>query len=229
MPIVRYSSPDFCSSLSTAPPKKDLIHQRSTASWYRLGSPKTKVKPCTGCACIKSGKQCDASSCRCKAGGACRNPLKKLDLVALFGQDPVAVHPCFTTWIKGQDKATLARTNVQSLFDVLFEEDNYFFFFDNWHHCLTEPYLEWRAKWDGLSASERDGGAGLALKQEMLRWGLTVRDRQSAYFSFCREEGWVRTEFEWHCLVCGECMEANHYTLGGCSCIHFPAPRIVKY
>lgn len=230
MPTVRFTSPGLFSSVQTTDTQKELIHQRSVASWYYgHGSSKTKTKPCIGCACIKSGKQCDASSCRCKGGAACKNPLKNLDLVALFGQDSVAVHPCFTTWVSRQDKATLDRTNVHSLFDVLFEEDTYNFTLDDIYPYVNEPYLEWRAKWDRLCASERDGGAGLVLKQELLRWGLTARDHQSAYFSFCREDGWVQSELEWHCRICGECMEATHYTLGGCSCIHFPAPGTIMY
>lgn len=223
------------SAIQAADTKKGLIHRRSDIRCYGHDPAKNKTKPCTGCACIKSGKQCNASSCRCKGGKSCKNPLKSLDLVALFGQGPVAVHPCFTTWVAGQSKATLERTNVQSLFDVLFEkelldeEDNYFVFLDSWPDRFTEPYLEWRAKWARLRPSERDGGAGLALKQELLRWGLTARDRQSIFFSFCREEGWSWTEDEWHCLTCGECMEATHYTLGGNSCRHFPAPPIIRY
>lgn len=228
MPTVRFSSPGSISSMEARETQKELIHRRSAASEYYFSS-RPKTKPCIGCACIKSGKQCDASSCRCKGGKTCKNPLKNLDLVALFGQDPVAVHPCFTTWVSRQNKATLERTNVHSLFNVLFEEDNYFFWLDSFHPYANEPYLEWRAKWDRLCASERDGAAGLALKQELLRWGLTVRDLQSIYFSFCREDGWVWTESEWHCRVCGECMEASHYTVGGNSCIHFPAPRIIMY
>lgn len=211
--------------MQTANIQKEPIHRRSDLRYsYGRSSTKTKTKACVGCACSRAGKQCNASSCRCKGGAACKNPLKDLDLVAIFGQGPVALHPCFMTWIVRQTKANLERFNVQSLFDVLFEDT---WMLDSQHSRLNEPYLEWKTKWNSLRASEASGGAGLVLKQELLRWGLTARNLQSIYFSFCREDGWVQTEDEWHCRICGECMEATHYTQGGLSCFHFPAPEIV--
>lgn len=211
--------------MQTADIQKEPIHRRSDLRHYGPSSfKKPKTKACVGCACSKSGKQCDASSCRCQGGKACKNPLKDLDLVAIFGQGPVALHPCFMTWIVRQSNAELERVNTQSLFDVLFEDT---WMFDSQHHRLNEPYLEWKTKWNRLRASEANGDPGLVLKQELLRWGLTARDPQSLYFSFCREEGWVQTEYEWHCRICGDCMEATHYLQGGLSCEHFPAPLVV--
>ncbi|KKY35710.1 hypothetical protein UCDDA912_g04318 [Diaporthe ampelina] len=167
---------------------KEPIHLPPAASVpCGRGSTNTKTKGCIGCDCSKWGKQCNASGCGCQGGAACRNPFRKLDLSALFGQEPVALHPCFTTWVAKQTKAKLERTNTQSLFDLVLESA---FMLDEYQDNVTEPYLEWRTRWDTLTAAERDSGAaGLALKQELLRWGLTSRNLQSIYFSFCRKDG----------------------------------------
>jgi hypothetical protein len=82
---------------------------------------------------------------------------------------------------------------------------------------MTEPYLEWRTKWDGLTALERDDGAGHILKQELLRWGLTSRDCQSVYYSFCRKNGWVETDHEWHCRSCGGCRDWKEWHCVNCN------------
>lgn len=103
---------------------------------------------------------------------------------------------------------------MQSLFDLIFET---IFMLDEYHDNMTEPYLEWRTKWDRLCASERDGGAGLVLKQELLRWGLTSRNLQSTYYSFCRKTGWVETDHEWHCTECGACREWREWHCGNCN------------
>lgn len=182
---------------------------------YGRGSTNTETKGCIDCDCSKLGKQCNASSCGCQGGSACHNPFRNLNLSALFGQDPVALHPCFMTWVARQTKAKLERTNTQSLFDLVYENA---FMLEEYHDNVTEPYLEWRTKWDSLPAPERDSSAaGLVLKQELLRWGLTSRNLQSVYFSFCRRDGWVETDHEWHCRVCNECMEWREWHCGNCN------------
>ncbi|KAH8776328.1 hypothetical protein F5883DRAFT_711172 [Diaporthe sp. PMI_573] len=160
---------------------------------YGRGLTNTKTEGCAGCACSRFGKQCNPSTCSCQGGAVCRNPLKKLDLGAIFGQDVVVLHPCFMTWLAKQPKAKLERTSTQSLFEVVLEA---IVMLDEYHHNMTEPYLEWRTKWDGLTALERDDGAGHILKQELLRWGLTSRDCQSVYYSFCRKTGDGSEDFE---------------------------------
>lgn len=203
--------------MQTADIRKEPIHLSPVASlpYYGRGSANTKTKGCSDCACSRSGKKCDTFGCGCHGGAACRNPLKKLDLNALFGQEPVALHPCFMTWIAKQSKAKLERTNTQSLFDLVFENA---FMLEEYHDDVTEPYLEWRTRWDRLTVVERDGGpAGLALKQELLRWGLTSRNLQPIYYSFCRRLGWVETDHEWHCRACSECMEWREWHCENCN------------
>ncbi|POS75278.1 hypothetical protein DHEL01_v206335 [Diaporthe helianthi] len=176
-----------------------------------------KIEACTGCSCSRSGKQCNASTCSCQGGDACHNPLKKLDLAALFGQDAHAVelHPCFMTWITKQPKAKLERaTSTRSLFDMVLDA---IVMLDEYKSNATEPYAEWRTKWDGLTVSERDSSdAGLALKQELLRWGLTLRQSQSVYFSFCRRNGWMETDHDWHCDRCGGCRQWREWHCLNC-------------
>lgn len=194
--------------------KEPLLPAFSVGKSYARGSSNTKTKGCIDCACSKYGRQCSASKCGCKAGTSCKNPLKNLDLVALFGENPTDLHPCFITWVARQTKAKLERTNAQSLFDLVFETP---LMLEEYHRNMSEPYLEWRAKWDRLCASERDGEAGLALKQELLRWGLTSRSLQSVYYSFCRREGWVETDHEWHCPIDGACMQWREWHCPNCN------------
>lgn len=208
-------SPFWASWMQYADIQKKTTHEPRAASIsYKRGSTNTRIKACIDCTCSRSGKQCNASSCGCQGGPACKNPLRKLDLSALFGQVPVALHPCFMTWVAKQGKTELERTNMQSLFALIFET---IFMLDEYHDNMTEPYLEWRTKWDRLCALERDGGAGLVLKQELLRWGLTSRNLQSTYYSFCRKVGWVETDHEWHCTECGACREWREWHCGNCN------------
>lgn len=179
------------------------------------GLSNSKVEGCTGCSCSSFGKLCNDSTCSCQGGADCHNPLKKLDFLALFGQDAVVLHPCFTTWIMKQSKAKLEQTSTQSLFDIVFEA---IIMLNEYQSNATEPYLEWRTKWDSLTVSERDSSdAGLALKQELLRWGLTSRDGQSVYYSFCRINGWVETDHEWHCHDCGSCRDWKQWHCRNCN------------
>ncbi|KAG8170299.1 hypothetical protein KVR01_001044 [Diaporthe batatas] len=179
------------------------------------GLTKSKTEGCPGCSCSRVGRQCNTSNCRCEAGPTCHNPLNKLDLAAIFGKDGFDLHPCFTTWITEQSNAGLEWTSTRFLFDIVFEA---IIMLDEYKSNATEPYLEWRAKWDSLTASEQDSSdAGLALKQELLRWGLTCRDSQSVYFSFCRKNGWVETDHEWHCDRCGGCRQWKEWHCLNCN------------
>lgn len=104
---------------------------------------------------------------------------------------------------------------MRSLFDIVFEA---IVMLDEYKSNATEPYLEWRKKWDSLTVSERDSSdAGLALKQELLRWGLTSRKVQSVYYSFCRINGWVETDHEWHCRHCGGCRQWKEWHCLNCN------------
>lgn len=186
------------------------------------GLTNTKFEGCTGCSCSRLGKQCSPSTCNCQGGAACHNPLKQLDLAALVGQDAVDLHPCFTTWIKRQPEAKLEFTSTRSLFDIVFEA---IIMLDEYKSNASEPYLEWRTKWDGLTVSERDtSDAGHALKQELLRWGLTSRDSQSVYYSFCRRS-WVETDHEWHCDDCGGCRQWKEWHCLNCNQCSFGLTR----
>lgn len=142
---------------------------------------------------------------------SCRNSLNNLDLCALFGQDPVSLHPCFTTWAVSQNIAKLER---QPLFDLILEKA---FLMEEFHDYVSEPYLEWRAKWDRVPVSERDSGTGLFLKQELLRLGLTSREGQLVFYSFCRRDGWQETEHSWHCRICSDCMEWREWHCERCN------------
>ncbi|KAI3395030.1 hypothetical protein diail_1853 [Diaporthe ilicicola] len=156
------------------------------------------------CACSASSHRCSASSCGCQGGAACHNPLQKLDLGALFGRDRVTLHPCFVSWVVKEDKhgrMDSERTSTQSLFDLVFGTA---YLLEEFDDDVMDAYYEWSWKWDRLPASERDGGRGLELKQELLRWGLTTsREGELVFFSFCHSDGWRESDKDWHCETCG--------------------------
>lgn len=217
-PTVKSTKFIFISLRQAANIQKQPVHVPpiGSISYGRgLTSTRAKTEGCVGCACSRLGRQCKAASCGCQGGAACHNPLKKLDFGALFGQDAVVLHPCFMTWIAKQPKAKLERTSMQSLFNLIFKTISMLKEYDD---NVNEPYFEWKAKWDRLTLSERDSDAGLVLKQELLRWGLTSRNCQSVYYSFCRKfVGWVETDHEWHCRICGECMEWREWHCTNCN------------
>ncbi|KAJ0109805.1 hypothetical protein J7T55_004355 [Diaporthe amygdali] len=104
----------------------------------------------------------------------------------------------------------IAKLERQPLFDLILEKA---FLMEEFHDYVSVPYIEWRAKWDRVPVSERDSGAGLFLKQELLRLGLTSREGQLVFYSFCRRDGWQETEHNWHCRICSDCMEWREWHL----------------
>lgn len=181
------------------------------------GPTSTRKNACVGCAYGDSGHRCSSSTCGCQGGAACHNPFKKVDLGALFGQDRVALHPCFVAWVTSLKNAEMERVSAQSLFDLLSERADVLARYEGFRDNVAKPYLEWRTKWDRLPVSERDTSAGLVLKQELLRMGLTAREGQPVFVSFCIGGNWQESDHAWHCQDCVECMTSEEWHCEGCN------------
>lgn len=187
----------------------------------RCGS-NLKKKACVNCACSKLGYACKTDTCGCHGGLLCQNPFNKLDVVSIFGPDPVTLHECFIGWVLRQKKVRPEQLTSKFMVDIALQGAHYQIkehFMEDSHF---KPYTEWRAKWDALSKSDQEKRSDL--HQEMNRLAFTKHDVLEIFFSFCRglsyspDDGqWEHNDHTWHCHVCGECKEWRRYPPLKCS------------
>lgn len=197
------------------------------------GDPKSS-ESCTDCPCAEKALACRPETCGCNGEQACSNPFSHLDLETLFGPAPVTLHPCFTARVLSQQRDESHRQQ-QGLGSI--DGGRGFWSMEYMFHLATaraddafcdmsagaaRTYEDWRARWERLSAAERDGEVGMALRQEMNRMAFTRGGSEAeAFYSFCQYRGWVSERRQWHCRACGECREWREWHCGRCDrCVY---------
>ncbi|KUI69200.1 hypothetical protein VM1G_05160 [Cytospora mali] len=156
----------------------------------------TKDKACAdSCDCSKWGHGCKTTTCGCQGGPSCNNPFNKLDVQAIFGAGRTVLHPCFISWMLRQETVQPERITTRYLFDMVVEDAA--FIEARYGRCKSQPYRDWRDRWDRLPASERSGDSdsssdgAAALRRELVRMALTVDGLgRGTFYSFCCPGCW---------------------------------------
>lgn len=134
---------------------------------------------------------------------------------AIFGPEPVTLHPCFISWILKQKKMRGDQLTARYFFDLAVADAGLMGDVDE---VSNEIYQAWRARWDALPVPEQDGPCGVELQQELNRVAFTVHEViNNAFFSFCRDNQWESSEQTWHCRVCHECQDWREWHCKKCN------------
>lgn len=179
-------------------------------------------KACSNCTCSKWGYKCQVTICGCQAGPYCQNPFNDFDTEAVFGPEPVILHPCFISWMLKQQEFGPEKFTRRFLFDIAFTREDSI---EMRNQSSSNPYRGWKAKWDRLPTSEQDADPGIALQQQLNRIAFTdQKSTTNTFYSFCRKQHWRDDDGTWHCRVCGECVGWQQWHCGKCDkCIDVPS------